>query len=378
MTESPAIRVLVMNTGSSSVKYQLIELPSEEVIDSGQRDRVGVAGGGFDTHREAVQDILGSLPEHLPPDVVGHRVVHGGTRFSSPEMVSDSVLEELEPLNALAPLHNPPSIAGIRAASEVLPEIPQVAVFDTAFFAELPAVATDYTLPREIQDRFGIRKYGFHGSSHEYVAHQVQDLVPGADRDTRVIIFHLGNGSSVTALRGTTPVDTSMGFTPLPGLVMGTRSGDIDPSIALHLMHDGDFSSEDISSMLTMESGLVGMSGVSDMRDLFDRAESGDDAASHAIDVWVWRARHYLGAYIAHLGGLDVVVFTGGIGENQATLRERITEDTDFIGLHIDHNENVKASNSPRPISSADSDVAVWVIPTNEELHIARLAARAL
>jgi acetate kinase len=169
-----------------------------------------------------------------------------------------------------------------------------------------------------------------------------------------------------------------MGFTPLPGLVMGTRSGDIDPSIALHLMQDGDFSSEDISSMLTKESGLVGMSGVSDMRDLFNRAESGDDAASHAIDVWVWRARHYLGAYIAHLGGLDVIVFTGGIGENQATLRERITEDTDFIGLDIDHTENVKASNSPRPISSTNSDVAVWVIPTNEELHIARLAARAL
>ena len=378
MTDAPAIRVLVMNTGSSSVKYQLIELPSEAVIDKGQRDRVGVAGGDFETHRDAVKDILDSLPGDLSPDVVGHRVVHGGTRFSSPEIVTDSLLEELEPLNALAPLHNPPGIAGIRAVADVLSETPQVAVFDTAFFAELPPVATDYTLPRDIQDRFGIRKYGFHGSSHEYVAHQVHELIPAAGQDTRVIIFHLGNGSSVTALRGTTPIDTSMGFTPLPGLVMGTRSGDIDPSIALHLMHDGDFSSDDISRMLTKESGLVGMSGVSDMRDLFERAESGDDAASHAIDVWVWRARHYLGAYIAHLGGLDVIVFTGGIGENQATLRERITEDMDFIGLHIDHAKNVTASNSPHPISSADSNVAVWVIPTNEELHIARLAARGL
>lgn len=378
MANQRSQRVLVLNTGSSSVKYQLIELPSETVLDKGQRERVGVVAGDFDTHQDAVRDIVESLPEALAPDVVGHRVVHGGERFSAPTLIDDEVVTALVELSSLAPLHNPPSIEGIKGISEAMPRTPQVAVFDTAFFADLPPEATDYTLPREIQHKYGLKKYGFHGSSHEYVAHRVQELLPGASAESRMVVFHLGNGSSVTAVRGTRPVDTSMGFTPLPGLVMGTRSGDIDASVALHLINEGGLSPEEVTTMVTTQSGLLGMSGVSDMRDLATRAEAGDESAVHAINVWVWRAKHYLGAYAAQLSGLDALVFTGGIGENQSTLRARITEHMGFLGIDLDTERNHSSESGARRISSAESTVEVWVIPTNEELHIARFAARAV
>jgi acetate kinase len=365
--------ILVVNSGSSSVKYQVIELPSEHVIDKGQRDRVGIEGGDFANHTEALADIFSSLPEGLTITAVGHRVVHGGSRFREPVLIDDTVIAEIEELSSLAPLHNPPNVEGIRAAISVMPDIPQVAVFDTAFFASLNAAAYDYAIPRELTKKYGIRKYGFHGTSHHFVTSELEKLSAEPLPDRRVISFHLGNGSSVAAVRGGVAIDTSMGFTPLAGLVMGTRSGDIDPAVVIHLQREAGMSVDEVDQVLNRDSGLLGLSGHSDMRDLFEHAQSGDSGAQEAIDVWAWRARHYLGAYMAQLGGLDSIVFTGGIGENQGELRETIVRGCEDLGIVIDHTANNTPAKGPRQISATDSTVSVWVIPTNEELQIASL-----
>jgi len=365
--------ILVVNSGSSSVKYQVIELPSEQVIDKGQRDRVGISGGDFANHTEALADIFSTLPEGLTITAVGHRVVHGGSRFREPVLIDDAVVAEIEELSSLAPLHNPPNVEGIRAAISVMPAVAQVAVFDTAFFASLAPAAYDYAIPRELAEKFGIRKYGFHGTSHQFVTHELERLSHDDNVNRRVVSFHLGNGSSVAAVRGGVAIDTSMGFTPLAGLVMGTRSGDLDPAVLIHLQREAGFSVDDVDRLLNRESGLLGLSGHSDMRDLFEHAQSGDTAATEAIDVWAWRARHYLGAYMAQLGGLDAITFTGGIGENQGELREAIVRGCEDLGIVIDHDANLASSREPRLISAGVSKVAAWVIPTNEELQIASL-----
>ena len=365
--------ILVVNSGSSSVKYQVIELPSEQVIDKGQRDRVGISGGDFANHTEALADIFSTLPEGLTITAVGHRVVHGGSRFREPVLIDDAVVAEIEELSSLAPLHNPPNVEGIRAAISVMPAVAQVAVFDTAFFASLAPAAYDYAIPRELAEKFGIRKYGFHGTSHQFVTHELERLSHDDNVNRRVVSFHLGNGSSVAAVRGGVAIDTSMGFTPLAGLVMGTRSGDLDPAVLIHLQREAGLSVDDVDRVLNRESGLLGLSGHSDMRDLFEHAQSGDTAATEAIDVWAWRARHYLGAYMAQLGGLDAITFTGGIGENQGELREAIVRGCEDLGIVIDHDENLASSREPRLISAGVSKVAAWVIPTNEELQIASL-----
>ena len=370
--------VLVLNSGSSSVKYQVIALPTEEVLSKGERDRVGIAGGNFSDHRAAIADIIDSLPQGVRVDLVGHRVVHGGQSFAEPVLIDDEVVSGIETVSSLAPLHNPANLQGIQAVTEVMPHIPQVAVFDTAYFATLLPAAYDYPLPRELVERFGIRKYGFHGTSHQYVNHLLLKIEEDRGYPLRVVSFHLGNGSSVAAVRGGVAVDTSMGMTPLPGLVMGTRSGDVDPSISLFLQREAGMNVDEVDSVLNRESGLVGLSGHSDMRDLFKQAEMGDASAHHAIDVWVWRARHYLGAYMAQLGGLDGVVFTGGIGENQSALRARIVEGMESFGLLLDDQANASSSRDERRISAVDSDVSMWVIPTNEELQIARLSAECV
>ena len=366
--------VLVLNSGSSSVKYQVIALPDEQAVDKGQRDRVGVVGGDFPDHTAAIADIIQSLPDEVSIDVVGHRVVHGGARFTQPTLIDDDVIAGIKDVSTLAPLHNPANLQGIRAVTQVMGDVPQVAVFDTAFFSTLPPAAYDYALPRGLVERYGIRKYGFHGTSHHYVNERVVDLEPNLAHPLRVVSFHLGNGSSVAAVQGGLAIDTSMGMTPLPGLVMGTRSGDIDPSIGTFLQRQAGMSADGVDALLNRESGLLGLSGHSDMRDLFEQAEAGADAAQHAIDVWAWRARHYLGAYMAQLGGLDAVVFTGGIGENQGALRARVVEGLDVFGITIDPASNAESVHGDRKISAKDSEVSVWVIPTNEELQIARLS----
>jgi acetate kinase len=366
--------VLVINSGSSSVKYQVISLPSQRVVEKGQRDRVGIAGGDFADHTEALGDIFTSLPDTLTIDVVGHRVVHGGSEFREPVIVSDKVLERLETLSRLAPLHNPPNLDGIRAARSVLPEVPQVAVFDTAFFATLEPAAFRYAIRREYEQSLGIRKYGFHGTSHHYVTQTLDNVAAAIDHPRRVVSFHLGNGSSVAAVKGGVAIDTSMGFTPLAGLVMGTRTGDVDPAVVTFMQRELGWGPDQVDIEFNRHSGLEGLAGHSDMRDVFAQSRAGDATAREAIEVWAWRARHFLGAYMAQLGGLDAVTFAGGIGENQGELRSMILKGCEGLGIVLDDDANAASGSEPRRISSADSAVEVWVIPTNEELQIARLA----
>ncbi len=366
--------VLVINSGSSSVKYQVISLPSQQVMEKGQRDRVGIAGGDFADHTEALSDIFASLPDTLSVDVVGHRVVHGGSEFREPVVVNDEVLKRLDDVSRLAPLHNPPNLEGIRAARSVLPEVPQVAVFDTAFFSTLEPAAYRYAIRREYEQSLGIRKYGFHGTSHHYVTDTLETVAAPIDHARRVVSFHLGNGSSVAAVKGGVAIDTSMGFTPLAGLVMGTRTGDVDPAVVTFLQRELGWGPNEVDNEFNRHSGLEGLAGHSDMRDVFARSQDGDASAREAIEVWAWRARHFLGAYMAQMGGLDAVTFAGGIGENQGELRSMILSGGEGLGIVLDESANAQTSSDPRRISSDDSGVEVWVIPTNEELQIARLA----
>ena len=370
--------VLVLNSGSSSIKYQLIQFPGENVVDKGQRDRVGIVGGHFANHSDALADIFSALPSGVRVDAVGHRVVHGGERFREPVVIDDEVLAEIRELSDLAPLHNPPNLEGIEAAREVMPSVPHVAVFDTAFFATLSPAAYRYAIARELEEELGIRKYGFHGTSHQFVTQKLERLAEPTNRPRRVVSFHLGNGSSVAAVKGGEAIDTSMGFTPLAGLVMGTRSGDIDPAVVTYLQRQKGWSADEVDTYLNRHSGLESLAGHSDMRDLVDSAHAGNAEAQEAIEVWAWRARHYLGAYLAQMGGLDAIIFTGGIGENQGELREAILRGCDDLGIVLDVERNGDAQREARRITSDQSPVEVWVIPTNEELHIAKLSLGAV
>jgi acetate kinase len=366
--------VLVLNSGSSSIKYQLIQFPGENVVDKGQRDRVGIVGGDFANHTDALADIFSALPDEVSVDVVGHRVVHGGERFREPVVIDDAVLAEIRELSDLAPLHNPPNLEGIEAARDVMPSAPHVAVFDTAFFSTLSPAAYRYAIARELEEELGIRKYGFHGTSHQFVTQKLEQLATPSARPRRVVSFHLGNGSSVAAVKGGEAIDTSMGFTPLAGLVMGTRTGDIDPAVVTYLQRQKGWSVDEVDSQLNRDSGLAGLSGHSDMRDLVDAAHAGNSEAKEAIEVWAWRARHYLGAYLAQLGGLDAIIFTGGIGENQGELRAAILRGCEELGIILDDGLNGDSERDARRISADQSPVEVWVIPTNEELQIASLS----
>ena len=361
--------VLVLNAGSSSVKYQLIDMPAETVVASGNKDRIGIPGGDATSHEEALADIVSELPDNYPIDIVGHRVVHGGGVFTQPTVITDQVVATLEGVSSLAPLHNPPNIAGIHAATQALPGATHVAVFDTAFFATLPPEAFTYALPAALRERYGIRKYGFHGTSHEYVSSQLATLHDPAA--SKVITCHLGNGSSMAAIVDGVAIDTTLGFTPLPGLVMGTRSGDIDPAIVTHLLREG-MSVDEVDTALGKEGGLFGLTGSSDMRDIIARADGGDEECELALTVWAHRLRHYVGAYWALMGGLDALVFTGGIGENSAVLRQRVLTLLAPLGVLIDNEANDRAVGVVAKLSSPSSPVAVWTIPTNEELQIAR------
>jgi acetate kinase len=362
--------IFVVNSGSSSIKYQLIDVESGEVALQGLIDRIGEDGEVAD-HTVALAAIL-ELVEGRDMAAVGHRVVHGGSRFDRATVIDDEVEAAIEALSALAPLHNPANLLGIRAARAVLPDVPHVAIFDTAFHQTMPDEAYTYAIPTELAERHGVRKYGFHGTSHKYVSERAAAFLDRPLDELRTIVLHLGNGASITAIAGGRSIDTSMGLTPLQGLVMGTRSGDLDPAVLVHLHRRAGLSVDELDDLLNKESGLLGLTGTGDMRDVQRAAMEGDPAATLALSVWGYRIRHYVGAYAAHLGGVDAVVFTAGIGENNPQLRQLALAGLEFLGIEIDAEANELASRAERRISRSGAAVEVLVIPTNEELEIAR------
>jgi len=306
---------------------------------------------------------------------VAHRVVHGGDRFSVPVIVNDAVLEELRALSTLAPLHNPVNALGIDVARRALPDVPHVAVFDTAFHHTLPPHAYTYAVPRDWAQRHGVRRYGFHGTSHAYVSREAARLLEREPAETDVIVLHLGNGASAAAVKGGRSIDTSMGLTPLEGLVMGTRSGDVDPALVLHLRRTAGLAVDEIDRLLNAESGLRALAGAGDMREVHRRIAAGDEEAALALDVYCYRIRKYIGAYLAALGRADAVVFTAGVGEHDAVVRERAVAGLAGLGIAVDPERNADADGGPRFISAPDAPVAVLVIPTDEELEMATQAA---
>lgn len=354
--------VLVVNCGSSSLKYQVIDVASSESLLSGLIERV------ID-HSLAFEQMVAELrASNISPLAVGHRVVHGGSNFSAPVLVDDQVLAEIEALSTLAPLHNPGNLAGIYGAMKAFPGLKQVAIFDTAFHQSMAASSFRYAIDRELERKYSIRRYGFHGSSHSYVSKQAAKFL-GKPTFTGIVL-HLGNGGSACAIKEGKSVNTSMGLTPLQGLVMGTRSGDIDPAIVMYLANAG-LSLSQIDESLNKNAGLKGMTGDSDLRDVQRRAQAGDQVAIEALEVYALRVKHYIGAYLAQLGEIDAIVFTAGVGENSASMRAQITEGLEHLGISIDTEKNQAASKSDREISPAGSQVKVLVIPTNEELEIA-------
>ncbi|MFO8065593.1 MAG: acetate/propionate family kinase [Spirochaetota bacterium] len=387
-------KILVVNCGSSSLKYEVYEMPARTSLGSGSVERVGQANsrieqvstnGRFEReqkvadHEAAVQimgealvsdpnGILGSLDELSG---VGHRVVHGGEKYSESVLIDDEVIAAIEENIELAPLHNPANLTGIRNVRSLLPGKPHVAVFDTAFHQSLTPAAFLYGLPRELYEKYKIRRYGFHGTSHRFVAAEAVKHVKRSPDNTNVISCHLGNGASITAIRNGTSIDTSMGFTPLEGLVMGTRSGDIDPAIIFYLMERG-YTATQLNEMLNKESGLLGLSGISnDLRDLEEAAERGNRNAQDALDVYAYRIRKYIGGYAANMVKTDLLVFTGGIGQYGTRMRERICNRLENLGIVMDYRKNLE--NGPRKgvISMDYSPVTILVVPTNEELQIA-------
>src|ERR1700722_12186860 len=382
MTPSPV--VLVLNSGSSSLKYQLIEPDSGDSLADGIVEQIGEPSSPVRDHGAALRVAF----EKLSDDgidlkawglaAVGPRVVQGGPVFYRPTFIDDTVIAELKGLSMLAPLHNPPALQAIEVARRMLPAVPHVAVFDTAFFHNLPAAAATYAIDRELAEKWPIRRYGFHGTSHRYVSEQAAAFLGRPWEKLNQIVLHLGNGASASAIAGGRPVDTSMGLTPLEGLVMGTRSGDIDPSIVSYLHREADMSVDDIESMLNHKSGMLGLAGALDFRRLAEMIESGDSSAQLAYDVFIHRLRKYIGAYLAVLGRTDVVSFTAGIGENVAAVRRDALSGLSELGIEIDEHRNSQFANDARRISAGTSPIAVLVIPTDEELAIARDCLRAI
>ncbi|MET7400806.1 acetate kinase [Dactylosporangium sp. NPDC005572] len=361
--------ILVLNSGSSSVKYRVVDLTDAEAGERGLVERIGEPGGVPD-HRAALKQVLERV-NAAGVTAVGHRVVHGGERFRAPTVVDDAVLEALRDLVPLAPLHNPGGIIGIEAARAALPDVPHVAVFDTAFHATLPPAAATYALDRELAARHGIRRYGFHGTSCAFVAGRTADLLGRPVAALNQIVLHLGNGASVTAIAGGRSVETSMGLTPLEGLVMGTRSGDLDPAVPgfLHRVAGLDFAGVD--EVLLRRSGLLGLAGVNDMRTVLSLRDAGDEAATLAFDVYCHRIRKYVGAYHAVLGRLDAIAFTAGVGEHAAPVRAAALAGLSGWGIEVDETRNASPSREARVISPDGARVAVCVVPTDEELSIA-------
>lgn len=377
--------VLVINSGSSSLKYQVRDVAAGTVLTEGLIEKIGMGnGGGGDgeiegprDHAEALEQVDAAIHRErggLELGAVGHRVVHGGERFAEPVLVDNEITRAIERLNPLAPLHNPANVLGIRAITKKWPKMPQVAVFDTAFHRTLPEHAWRYAVPDELYTNHGIRRYGFHGTSHEYVARRSAALLDLPAEEFDGVIAHLGNGASVTAIRGGKSVDTSMGFTPLEGLVMGTRSGDLDPSILVFLGRAG-WTPEDIDTMLNRESGLKGLAGNNDMRSVVEASESGNEKATMALAVASYRLAKYIGGYHVAVGGAKALVFTAGIGENSSQFRAQVADRLGALGIELDGGLNSQRSKEPRVISTPSSAIPVLVVPTDEERAIAEATA---
>lgn len=379
MTQSNASRpVLVINSGSSSLKFQLVDPDSGTALSTGLVERISEAGSPVPDHDAALRAAFDAIADDgidlktCGVVAVGHRVVHGGNTFYEPTPLDDAVIGRLEELSELAPLHNPPALKGIAVARKLLPDVPHIAVFDTGFFHDLPPAAATYAVDRELAARWQIRRYGFHGTSHRYVSEQAAVFLGRPVEDVKQIVLHLGNGCSASAIAGTRPLDTSMGLTPLEGLVMGTRSGDIDPSVVSYLCHTAGMGVDDVETMLNQRSGMLGLAGERDFRRLRSMIESGDEAAQLALDVFTHRLRKYVGAYLAVLGHTEVISFTAGIGENDAAVRRDALAGMEELGIALDERRNLAGGTGARRISADDSPIAVLVIPTNEELAIAR------
>ncbi|TWT76504.1 Acetate kinase [Planctomycetes bacterium CA13] len=367
------MNVLVFNVGSTTLKYALINTETSERLSEGLVDRIGQTGGDAADHLSAAQIVL---EKHATLDVnaIGHRVVHGSDFFTDCTMVTRSVLDDLATLDSIAPLHNPPARAVIEAITNLDMPIPQVMVFDTAYFSTLPPKAYRYAVPEEIYRDYNVRRYGFHGTSHRYVTEQTLGFFEGDTSQTKVITLHLGGGASATASVGGTAVETSLGMTPLEGLVMATRTGDIDASVPLHLMRQAKMSTEEVDKLLNKQSGLVGLCGDADMRTILSRRDKGDEAAKLAIEVYVHRIQKYIGSYIAVLGGLDALVFTAGVGENAAAIRALVAKPLSCFGIEIDTevNANARPKGKIVDLSTPNAKVRTLIVPTDEEQAISK------
>ena len=395
------MKVLVINCGSSSLKYQLIDSQSEEVLAKGLCERIGIegssvthqkAGEGKKTeavlmkdHTDAVKVVIEKLTDPAEGviaslkeiDAVGHRIVHGGEKFKGSVVIDDSVLEAIAECNDLAPLHNPANLIGIRSCQKVMPGVPMVAVFDTAFHQTMPDKAYLYGLPYEYYEKYKVRRYCFHGTSHDFVSKRVGELLGKDRKDLKIIVCHLGNGASVSAVDHGKSVDTSMGLTPLEGLMMGTRSGDMDPAIVGFIAEKENLTAAEVINICNKNSGVLGLSGISsDFRDLVEAAAAGNDHAQTTLEAYAYRVGKYIGAYAAAMNGVDAIVFTAGIGENNAQVRALISQYTGFLGCEIDLEKNKAAVGVEAVISTPESKVTALVVPTNEELAIARETVR--
>ncbi|ADI01683.1 MAG TPA: acetate kinase [Syntrophothermus lipocalidus] len=390
------MKVLVVNCGSSSIKYQLLDMTDESVLAKGLLDRVGIPGTVL-KHEPVGKDevvIKKDLPDHtegmklvlevlVHPEygviksmdeigAVGHRVVHGGEAFAYSVVIDDRVKQVIRECFDIAPLHNPPNLMGIEACQALMPNIKHVAVFDTAFHQTMPAKNYMYALPYELYEKYKVRRYGFHGTSHFYVSHRAADLLGKPYEQCKIVTLHLGNGASMAAIMDGKVIDTSMGFTPLEGLVMGTRCGDIDPAIVFFIMEKLNLSTSEVNNYLNKKSGMLGLSGVSnDLRDIQEAAAAGNEKAQLALDVYYTRVKSYIGNYIAQLNGCDCLVFTAGVGENGIDMRENICKNLDYLGIKLDPEKN-KVRGKEVDVAADDSKVRIFVIPTNEELVIAR------
>lgn len=390
------MKILVLNCGSSSIKYKLFDMESNTVIAQGGIEKIGLKGsflkfpltngdkvvleGEILEHQSGIEYILGVLTSEKygcikslkEIDAVGHRVVHGGEKFNSSVPINDEIIKEMEACIELAPLHNPPNLAGIYAVKELMGDIPQVGVFDTAFHQTMPAKAYMYGLPYSLYEKYAIRRYGFHGTSHRYVSHRCCEILGVPYEKQRIISCHLGNGGSIAAIKDGGSVDTSMGMTPVEGLLMGTRAGDLDAGVISFIMEKENIGPQTINTLVNKHSGLLGLSGVSsDMREVQSAMRAGNERSKLAFDVFEYRIKKYIGSYAAALGGVDILVFTGGIGENHAITREIVCTDMEFMGIELDKDKNNQAIGEEGIISTENSKVTVMVVPTDEEFMIA-------
>ncbi len=390
------MKILVLNCGSSSIKYQLFDIETKDVIAKGGIEKIGLEGSfiKFTLPNGEKETIMTSIPEHTTGvrliidlltsdkygvvgsieeiDAVGHRMVHGGEKFSASTLLTDEVLETFEACNDLAPLHNPANLKGVNAVKEVAPEMPQVGVFDTAFHQTMPDYAYMYAVPYELYEKFGVRRYGFHGTSHRYITKRAIEMMGVPAEGSKIITCHIGNGGSCAAVKDGKSIDTSMGLTPLAGLMMGTRSGDIDPGAIPFIMDKMGLDAQGLSDLLNKKSGVAGISGVSsDMREVKAAADGGNKRAELANTMYFYRIKKYIGAYAAAMGGVDAIVFAGGVGENQADCRLAVLEGLEFLGVELDKEKNAVTRGEEAVLSTPESKIKVLLIPTDEELMIA-------